>query len=83
MIEIAIVSGGDLLLESRRIIKSEFRMNTKQLFNNQTITLKRTVLMSMMAMSLGALACLQAQTPAQSISRKLSSCVRRLKLYVL
>ncbi|WPC33591.1 MULTISPECIES: DcaP family trimeric outer membrane transporter [unclassified Acinetobacter] len=42
-------------------------MNTKQLFNNQTITLKRTVLMSMMAMSLGGLSLsTQAQTPAQS-----------------
>lgn len=84
MIEIAIVSGGDLLLESRRIIKSEFRMNTEQLFNNQTITLKRTVLMSMMAISLGALACLpRHKLQLSPISRKLSSCVRRLKLYVL
>ncbi|WP_180053244.1 DcaP family trimeric outer membrane transporter [Acinetobacter sp. YH12236] len=42
-------------------------MNTKQLFNNQTITLKRTVLMSMMAMSLGGISlATQAQTPAQS-----------------
>ncbi|NHB66420.1 hypothetical protein G5T41_12335 [Acinetobacter sp. GFQ9D192M] len=42
-------------------------MNTKQLFNNQTITLKRTVLMSMMAMSLGGISLFtQAQTPAQS-----------------
>ena len=69
MIEIAIVSGGDLLLESRRIIKSEFRMNTKQLFNNQTITLKRTVLMSMMAMSLGASACLPG-TNSSSVNQQ-------------
>lgn len=42
-------------------------MNTEQLFNNQTITLKRTVLMSMMAISLGGLSLsTQAQTPAQS-----------------
>ena len=42
-------------------------MNTKQLFNNQTITLKRTVLMSMMAMSLGGISvATQAQTAAQS-----------------
>ncbi|WP_407305549.1 DcaP family trimeric outer membrane transporter [Acinetobacter sp.] len=42
-------------------------MNTTQLFNKPTITLKRTVLMSMMAMSLGGISLsIQAQTPAQS-----------------
>jgi len=42
-------------------------MNTTQLFNQPTITFKRTVLMSMMAMSLGGISLsTQAQTIAQS-----------------
>ena len=42
-------------------------MNTTQLFNQPTITFKRTVLMSMMAMSLGGISLsTQAQTSAQS-----------------
>ena len=42
-------------------------MNTTQLFNQPTITFKRTVLMSMMAMSLGGISLsTQAQTAAQS-----------------
>lgn len=42
-------------------------MNTTQLFNQTTITFKRTVLMSMMAMSLGGISLsTQAQTSAQS-----------------
>ena len=42
-------------------------MNTTQLFNQPLITFKRTVLMSMMAMSLGGISLSsQAQTPAQS-----------------
>ncbi|WP_216935454.1 MULTISPECIES: DcaP family trimeric outer membrane transporter [unclassified Acinetobacter] len=42
-------------------------MNTTPLFNQPTITLKRTVLMSMMAISLGGISLsIQAQTPAQS-----------------
>ncbi|ENW31204.1 DcaP family trimeric outer membrane transporter [Acinetobacter lwoffii] len=42
-------------------------MNTTQLFNQSTITFKRTVLMSMMAMSLGGISLsTQAQTFAQS-----------------
>lgn len=42
-------------------------MNTTQLFNQSTITFKRTVLMSMMAMSLGGISLsTQAQTSAQS-----------------
>lgn len=42
-------------------------MNTTQLFNQPTITFKRTVLMSMMAMSLGGISLsTQAQTFAQS-----------------
>ena len=41
-------------------------MNTTQLFNQPTITFKRTVLMSMMAMSLGGISSTQAQTSAQS-----------------
>ncbi|WP_312585223.1 DcaP family trimeric outer membrane transporter [Acinetobacter sp.] len=41
-------------------------MNTTQLFNQPTITFKRTVLMSMMAMSLGGISLsTQAQTSAQ------------------
>lgn len=42
-------------------------MNTTQLFNQPTITFKRTVLMSMMTMSLGGISLsTQAQTSAQS-----------------
>lgn len=42
-------------------------MNTTQLFNQPTITFKRTVLMSMMAMSLGGISLsTQAQTSTQS-----------------
>lgn len=42
-------------------------MNTTQLFNQPTITFKRTALMSMMAMSLGGISLsTQAQTAAQS-----------------
>lgn len=42
-------------------------MNTTQLFNQTTITFKRTVLMSMMTMSLGGISLsTQAQTSAQS-----------------
>src|SRR5690606_23856919 len=61
--------GGDLLLESKRIIKSEFRMNTT-LFTQKSInkpTLKRTLLMSMIAMSMGGMGVsAQAQTAQNS-----------------
>lgn len=61
--------GGDLLLETKRIIKSEFRMNTT-LFTQKSInkpTLKRTLLMSMIAMSMGGMGVsAQAQTAQNS-----------------
>ena len=61
--------GGDLLLETKRIIKSEFRMNTT-LFTQKSInkpTLKRTLLMSMIAMSMGGMGVsAQAQTAQSS-----------------